>query len=53
MQNYKKKTEYKRKTTLFAFFLHFFLKIFGQIKKKQNLCTSFRKGSVRDVVQPG
>ena len=34
-------------------FLHFFFKIFGHIKKKQYLCTRFRKGSVRDVVQPG
>ena len=53
MQNYEKKTEYERKTTQFAFFLHFFLKTFGHIKKKQYLCTRFRKGSVRDVVQPG
>ena len=26
-------------------FLHFFFKIFGHIKKKQYLCTRFRKGS--------
>ena len=28
-----------------ALFLHFFSKIFGHIKKKQYLCTRFRKGS--------
>ena len=39
-----------QKNTLF---LHFFSKKFGHIKKKQYLCTRFRKGSVRDVVQPG
>ena len=33
--------------------MHFFSKIFGHVKKKQYLCTRFRKGSVRDVVQPG
>ena len=27
-------------------FLHFFLKIFGHVKKKQYLCTRFRKGSI-------
>ena len=26
-----------------AFFLHFFAKIFGHVKKKQYLCTRFRK----------
>ena len=31
----------------------FFSKIFGHIKKKQYLCTRFREGSMRDVVQPG
>ena len=25
--------------------MHFFAKIFGQFKKKQYLCTRFRKGS--------
>jgi len=29
-----------------ALFLHFFSKIFGHIKKKQYLCTRFRKGSM-------
>ena len=33
--------------------MHFFSKIFGHIKKKQYLCTRFREGSMRDVVQPG
>ena len=28
-----------------TFFLHFFAKIFGHIKKKQYLCTRFRVGS--------
>ena len=28
-----------------TFFLHFFAKIFGHIKKKQYLCTRFREGS--------
>ena len=32
---------------------NFFCEIFGHIKKKQYLCTRFRKGSARDVVQPG
>ena len=29
-----------------ATFLHFFSKIFGHVKKKQYLCTRFRKGSM-------
>ena len=28
-----------------TFFLHFFAKIFGHVKKKQYLCTRFREGS--------
>ena len=31
------------KTKKNAFFLHFFAKIFGHVKKKQYLCTRFRK----------
>ncbi len=53
MQNYEKKSEYERKIAKNALFLHFFCKTFGHIKKKQYLCTRFRKGSLRDVVQPG
>ena len=29
--------------------MHFFAKIFGQFKKKQYLCTRFRKGSKYDI----
>ena len=34
------------KKCIFAFFLHFFCEIFGGIKKKQYLCTRFRKRSM-------
>ena len=30
--------------------MHFFAKIFGQFKKKQYLCTRFRKGSVKYII---
>ena len=32
-----------------AFFLHFFSKKFGHIKKKQYLCTRFREGTTSDT----
>ena len=30
--------------------MHFFFKLFGQFKKKQYLCTRFRKGSVKYII---